>query len=346
MTRRAPAAKVDRERARIAGEYADKVYSRALNAYSTHALREHLARAADAAEVAGDAFEIARQQRETRRYRTEARRIRDLLDRRAPGMLQRDPQTRPRRSSDRPRSAEGNENLAYLLDRDVRAIGPESAAAPPARDVRLLISPSGSYRYVALENGRPVSALQIQSRDGVRGVVMNVYTTPIARRRGWAARLLEIARRRFREVKHSDDLSSAGVAWKNTVRDPDSEEEGESWPLTEDKRKLLLRLVEGGERAEVTADLEETEGNIRNARAQARIAGAHYVDAADVATVPTVHNRADLRRHNERIELLERAYRCFRRGGSYHKAGSVGRLLESLTAFERRHALEYGRPNR
>ena len=346
MTRRAPAPKADRERARIAGEYADEMYQHQ-RAYGPREVREYwvqsggagtaeyveaLRAAHDAAEVAADAFEVAHQDRKARSYRARAKRIRKML---ASGTPHRDPPAR-RRPSDRPRSAEGNENLAYLLDRDVRAIGPESATAPPTRDVRLLISPSGSYRYVGLENGRAVSALQIQSRDGVRGVVMNVYTTPAARRRGWAARLLEVARKRFREVKHADDLSSAGKAWAERVRDPGGEEEGENWPLTEEKRKLLLHHIEAAERAEVDADLEETRDDLSKARYHAREAGVHYREAADVAAVPTVHNRADLRRHNERIELLERAYRSFRRGRSHVHAERVGRLIQSLSAFGRR----------
>lgn len=121
----------------------------------------------------------------------------------------------------KPRSSTGNENLAYLLDRETRVIGPEHAAAPPAQNIQLLISPYGSYRYVALEDGIPVSALQIMSHDGVRGVIANVYTTPSARRRGWAQGLLQVARRRFRKVQHSDDLTPAGAAWKNAVRDAD-----------------------------------------------------------------------------------------------------------------------------
>ena len=252
MTRRAPAPKADRERARIAGEYADELYQHQ-RAYGPREVREYWVRsggagtaeyvealraAHDAAEVAADAFEAAHQEQKMRTYRARAKRIRKMLD---SGTPHRDPPAR-RRPSDRPRSAEGNENLAYLLDRDVRAIGPESDAAPPARDVRLLISPSGSYRYVALENGRPVSALQIQSRDGVRGVVMNVYTTPAARRRGWAARLLEVARRRFREVKHADDLTSAGEAWKNTVRDVARDKDYRGQPVPFDFARAVFEV--------------------------------------------------------------------------------------------------------
>ena len=236
MTRRAPAPKADRERARNAASYADELSENtrgAQRAYHQNAERspewkaeywrryiDALHAAHDAAEVAADAFEAAIQNRKARSYRARAKRIRDMFG--TTGAPRRDPPSRPRRISDRPRSAEGNENLAYLLDRDVRAIGPERAAAPPAPDIRLLISPSGSYRYVGLENGRPVSALQIMSYDGgIRGTIMNVYTTPVARRRGWAARLLAVARRRFREVKHSSDLSAAGEAWKGAVRDAD-----------------------------------------------------------------------------------------------------------------------------
>ena len=448
-----------------------------------YALIEDIRAAADASEVAADAFEETRQVRPLEKYRKRADDLRKTLSmhehyvayrpydtgtlrsravatRRDPSdhspRMSSHPPSRPpsrpssRPPSSRPRSSEGNENLAYLLDRDVRAIGPERAAAPPAPDIRLLISPYGSYRYVGLENGRPVSALQIISRDGgVRGTIANVYTTPFARRRGWAARLLEAARRQFREVKHSDDLSPAGSAWKGSVRDPETarrralslhadasqanhrlstdrhryhgnapakdpkrwhtrvatlareasdlwavtadayeeagdideaelahrrshalhlvavhhqrlatgpqrdapprrrgyhepnrrdrdpggEEEAASWPLDE---ALLRHHIDAAERAEVDADLEETHGNLREARARAREAGAHYYAAADVAAVPTVHNRADLHRLEERIALLKLAWRSFRRGRSYSNAEQVQRLIENLTSFQAR----------
>lgn len=499
MTRRTPAPKADRERARRAAEYADEMLENTWSAaatsaryerhggYHTHAYAyafiEDIRVAMEAAEVAADAFEETRQVRPLEKYRKRADDLRKTLsmheyyaaykpyDTNPP---RRDPPAR-RRPSDRPRSAEGNENLAYLLDRDVRAIGPERAAAPPARDIRLLISPSGSYRYVGLENGRPVSALQIISHDGgIRGVIANVYTTPFARRRGWAARLLEVARRRFREVKHSDDLSPAGEAWKRTVRDPDEseklsfrfmahgadsravrlhkdasganrtlntelyekgyyedvplkdrkrwllrvaslahetsdlwavtadayeeegdldaaelasfksraldrvareyqhaaqsltssrdarlesvnrtwkrtardpgdEEEVESWPLIEPYKKDRLAAmhhhIEEAENSEVLADLEEARGDLRESRARSREAGASYYAASDRAAVSMVQTRADLRRLDQRIELLERAWRSFRRGRAFHAAEQVRRRIDNLTSQARERSL-------
>ena len=266
MARRAPAPKADRERARQAGEYVrqlglmtEDAYERAYSLQTREGWRRYMEALREehgAAEVAADAFEEVHQDRQARSYRARAKRILSMMGF-ATGAPRRDPPgPRLRRISDRPRSSEGNENLAYLLDREVRAIGPESAAAPPAKNIRLLISNERpvygrggaasealvSYRYVGLEDGRPVSALQIVSADGIRGTIANVYTTPIARRRGWARRLLEAARRRFREVKHSSDLSPAGEAWKNVVRDPESARRQRALSLHEDASRANRRL--------------------------------------------------------------------------------------------------------
>lgn len=118
---------------------------------------------------------------------------------------------------------EGNENLVHLLGPTVRAIGPEQEASvgrvAHRAGIRLFVSPFGSYRFVAFDGDQPVSALQVMSRDGRDGVIANVYTAPSARRRGFARRLLAAARRRFRHIDHSTDLSDAGRAWAAAVRD-------------------------------------------------------------------------------------------------------------------------------
>ena len=231
MARRAPAPKDLRERARQAGAYADEVYERArsvdrmferraqFGGYDTPGYnqsrvedaREVLA----AAEVATDAFLESGQERLAQKYIARAKEYREVYlpayERRA-------------------YTAEGNENLAYLLNRDVPTIGPEREVpiAPRwqgglralTRNARamLLVSPQGSYRYVAFDGDTPVSVLQIASRDGREGVIANVYTTPEYRRHGWASRLLDIARRRFRVIEPATDLSPAGAAWTSAQR--------------------------------------------------------------------------------------------------------------------------------
>lgn len=132
----------------------------------------------------------------------------------------RDPAARRRK---RQPEAEGNENLAYLLDETVRAIGPEKedrvGLAAERAGIRLFVSPYGSYRFVGFEDGDPVSALQVMSRDGRDAAIANVYTAPAHRRRGWARRLLHAASERFRSVAHSTDLSGAGAEWTRAMGD-------------------------------------------------------------------------------------------------------------------------------
>ena len=242
VTRRAPAPKADRERAMRAAAYADAALEAAWGVTASlarrlkfgfdsqeykRALADDMREAVEAAEVAADAFEETHQSRLAEKYKKRATKLRAVhlaaYERWA-------------------HTAEGNENLAYLLHRNVIAIGVEREIpiAPRwqgglralTRNARatLLYSPvvvgrsfrstEGSYRYVAFDGDTPVSALQIMSQDGREGVIANVYTTPDYRRHGWATRLLDIARRRFRVLSHSTDLLSgpAGAAWASRQR--------------------------------------------------------------------------------------------------------------------------------
>ena len=227
--RQAPAPKADRERAKLAGMHADAVLESAwgidaqlarekrCGGYETECYKRGLAddmrAAVEAMDVAADAYEEAGQTRLAEKYRKQMTKFRDVYL----AAYERWAYTAP-----------GNENLAYLLNREVRTIGPEREVpiAPRwqgglralTRNARatLLVSPQGSYRYVAFDGDTPVSVLQIASRDGREGVISNVYTTPGYRRHGWASRLLDIARRRFRVIEPATDLSPAGAAWTAT----------------------------------------------------------------------------------------------------------------------------------
>lgn len=98
------------------------------------------------------------------------------------------------------------------------AIGPEKGEIKP-NGISRLVSAYGSTRYVFSENGKPVSVLQVMSRDGTHGVIANVYTVPEARRRHLAFALMTMAKRDFESVRHSDDLTNDGAAWASAVEE-------------------------------------------------------------------------------------------------------------------------------
>lgn len=80
-------------------------------------------------------------------------------------------------------------------------------------------SAEGSVRYVATdEDNKPVAVLQLVRQPGSDvATVANVYTTPEARRQGYARTLFEHAREDFAEVQHSKNLTPLGAAFANAV---------------------------------------------------------------------------------------------------------------------------------
>tara|TARA_R110000772_G_scaffold258908_1_gene376308 strand:+ start:1 stop:1464 length:1464 start_codon:yes stop_codon:yes gene_type:complete len=78
-------------------------------------------------------------------------------------------------------------------------------------------SPNGSTRYVMMDGGEPVSALQIMSRDGKDGVISNVFTLPSNQKRGLASKLMSKAKKDFKSIKHSDELTEQGARFANSV---------------------------------------------------------------------------------------------------------------------------------
>ena len=110
-------------------------------------------------------------------------------------------------------------DLAYLLAPagGTPHIGPERQIGNPRDGSVKFLSPHGSYRYVRYVDGKPVSALQIVSRDGENGQIANVYTVPEYRKQGFAKDLLDRARQGFESISHSKDLSSLGAIWKGKV---------------------------------------------------------------------------------------------------------------------------------
>lgn len=74
----------------------------------------------------------------------------------------------------------------------------------------------------ALDNGQVVAGLTLKAGRPWRGyqsaVIDRVFTASPQRRKGYAARLLVEARRYFRRVKHSKDLTDAGRAWSRYTK--------------------------------------------------------------------------------------------------------------------------------
>lgn len=110
-------------------------------------------------------------------------------------------------------------DLAYLLgpSSSIPQIGKEQQFGRPINGSVKYLSPHGSYRYVYYIDGKPVSAIQIVSRDGKNAQIANVYTLPEYRRQGIAKELLNRAKQGFESIKHSQDLSTLGSIWKSKV---------------------------------------------------------------------------------------------------------------------------------
>ena len=98
-------------------------------------------------------------------------------------------------------------------------VGFELGLRPAWNGVGRYVSPFGSYRYVAYVKGRPVSGLQVVSRDRKTAIVANVYTVASHRREGWATELLRHAKQDFKTVQHAaeEDLSTSGKKWRDNV---------------------------------------------------------------------------------------------------------------------------------
>lgn len=72
-----------------------------------------------------------------------------------------------------------------------------------------------SYRYLYHgEDKKPIGAMQIQTAGprSKKAVIQNLYVAEANRRQGIASKLLDRARKDF-DVKHSDDLTTAGRAF-------------------------------------------------------------------------------------------------------------------------------------
>ena len=76
-------------------------------------------------------------------------------------------------------------------------------------DIKLYTNEYGSFRFVLYIKSRAVSALQIMSKDG-QATVANVITVKQHRRKGYAKKLWNEAKKIFPVIYHSANLSEDG----------------------------------------------------------------------------------------------------------------------------------------
>lgn len=103
-------------------------------------------------------------------------------------------------------------------------IGPEVRAIL-SENIELMESRDGSYRYIFQENGEILSGIQVMSRDGQNGVLVNAFTAPEARRRGLASKLIEAAKSRFSSLEYSEERSIDGAALVESLEDSEAKAE-------------------------------------------------------------------------------------------------------------------------
>lgn len=74
-----------------------------------------------------------------------------------------------------------------------------------------------SFRFLLIKDGTTVSGIQIMTRDGIKAVVANVYTLEGERRKGYARKLFNEAKKRFNVLEHSKNLGELGRAFAGSV---------------------------------------------------------------------------------------------------------------------------------
>src|SRR5579859_1383193 len=112
---------------------------------------------------------------------------------------------------------ETEEYLNYLLlpQSQISQIGKEKMVYQGT--ISKYVSREGSYRYVLFVDGKPVSAIQIMSKDKKSGIVANVYTLPEYRHQGLATKLFHAAEKDFQTLTHSRHLSDFSKGWKDSL---------------------------------------------------------------------------------------------------------------------------------
>ena len=106
-------------------------------------------------------------------------------------------------------------DTSYLLSPQgtIPQIGPEKLDQKNSTsNIKIFVSPHGSYRFVYYLGLTPVSALQVVANKS-HGLASNVFTLPEYRRIGYARKLAQFAQSMFKSFEYSQHRSEDGKAW-------------------------------------------------------------------------------------------------------------------------------------
>lgn len=108
-----------------------------------------------------------------------------------------------------------------------RSIGAEIKANKAARafgksgedGIALFRSPFGSFRFVFIQDGQALGALQVMQSKPGHEVAANIFVLPEVRRKGIAQSLLMAAHETFSGLQYSTDLTNDGAALLNSFEE-------------------------------------------------------------------------------------------------------------------------------
>ncbi len=98
----------------------------------------------------------------------------------------------------------------------VPQIGPETGR-PVTNGIAVYRGGRGSVRLILYHEKMPLSCLHVYKQGRGKAKVENVFTDPLWRRLGLAGKLMKYARKMFKTVVHSADLTPAGEKWSQAV---------------------------------------------------------------------------------------------------------------------------------
>lgn len=95
----------------------------------------------------------------------------------------------------------------------VYGMGQEKTVMFNSNGICKYVSPHGSYRYVYMLDNKPISGLQVVSKDKKIAIISQVFTKKEYRRMGYAKLLLSKVKMDFKHVIPATHLSDDGQAW-------------------------------------------------------------------------------------------------------------------------------------
>lgn len=104
------------------------------------------------------------------------------------------------------------------------SIGSEKPANKTSRNfsedrIALFRSPFGSFRFVFIQDGQALGALQVMQSKPGHEVAANIFVLPEVRRKGIAQSLLMAAHETFSGLQYSTDLTNDGAALLNSFEE-------------------------------------------------------------------------------------------------------------------------------